>query len=173
MENDLSQIEEERRIGRLNLSRARHPKKITLAAAEKATGKLEEMIAKGHDKTAFFIVLAIALLKDGILDIILDFLGFGLIPILGQIPGYFLSAVLFYLMWGKGMIKGRVFAWVLSFFIIDSLPFLEEFPFTTIAVLFSWRGVVRKTRRLQEEKERLEEMTEEEIEQIEQNYEAW
>lgn len=171
MANDLSQTEGER-MERLNLGRAIRPKKMALAAAERAASKLEEMIAKGHDKTAFFIVLAIALLKDGILDIILDFLGFGLIPILGQIPGYFLSAVLFYLMWGKGMIKGRIFAWVLSFFIIDSLPFFKEFPFTTVAVLFSWQGVVRKTRQLEAEKERLEEMTEEEVEQIEQNYGA-
>jgi hypothetical protein len=119
---DISQTEiEDERSMRLN--QARHKfltKGSTRVAAEKVAEKLEEMIAKGNDKIALFIVLTVALLKDGILDIFLDFLGIGVIPVLGQIPGYFLSAVLFYLMWGRGMLKGRIFAWVLSFFVADS-----------------------------------------------------
>ena len=133
--------------------------------------KLDKMIAK-YDKEALFIVLALALIKDGAMDILLDFVGIGLIPIIGQIPGYFISVVIFYLMWGKGMLKGRIMAWVLLFLIGDSLPIVEEFPITTVTVLFAWRGVVKKIKQAEADKESLTEATSEEIEEIEKRYEG-
>lgn len=177
MVNDINNVarREEEKLARLQMSRARHRfslQKSTSNAAAKVTGKLEEMIARGNDKTALFVVLALAALKDGGLDIILDFLFIGLLPIIGQIPGYFISAVLFALMWGKGMLKGRIFAWVLSFFVADSLPFVEELPLTVTAVLFAWHGLVKKVREMEEQKKRIGKMSQEEIEQIEENYEV-
>ena len=173
MFQELSTIEEER-AGRLNKRRLLDTASLQGAVSASAEGvaeKLERMIEKGDDKTALFIVLFIALLKDGVLDIGLDFVGgAGLIPILGQIPGVFLSAVLFYLMWGRGMLKGTIFAWVISLFVADNLWILEEFPLTTVAVLIAWHGLVKKIRKARADRERLMEVEEEELARLEESY---
>ena len=173
MNTDINQIEEERRSvfnqAKLTTSTL---KDIASLNAKGAAEKLEKMIAK-YDKEALLIVLALALIKDGAADVLLDFFfGVGLIPILGQIPGYFISAVIFYLMWGKGMLKGRIMAWVFLLLIGDSLPILEEFPITTFTVLFAWRGFVKKIKQAEADKERLAEATSDELEEIEKRYEG-
>lgn len=170
MPPDINQIEEKRRAvfnqARLTASTL---KDITSLNAKGTAEKLEKMIAK-HNKEALLIVLALALIKDGAMDILLDFAGIGLIPIIGQIPGYFISAVIFYLMWGKGMLKGRIMAWALLLLIGDNLPLVEEFPITTFTVLFAWRGLVKRIKWAEAEKERLSEMTNDELEEIEKRY---
>ena len=173
MPPDINQIEEERRSvfnqAKLTTSTL---KDIASLNAKGTAEKLEKMIAK-YDKEALLIVLALALIKDGAADVLLDFFfGVGLIPILGQIPGYFISAVIFYLMWGKGMLKGRIMAWVFLLLIGDSLPILEEFPITTFTVLFAWRGFVKKIKQAEADKERLAEATSDELEEIEKRYEG-
>ena len=170
MPKDINQIEEER-AGRLSQARLTTStlKDIASLNSKGIAEKLEKMIAK-YDKEALLIVLALAFIKDGAMDILLDLIGVGLIPIIGQIPGYFISAVIFYLMWGKGMLKGRIMAWVLLLLIGDSLPFLEEFPITTFTVLFAWRGLVKKIKQAEADKERLSEATNEEFEEIGKRY---
>lgn len=169
--NDINQIEEERK-GRLNQARltAEVLGGMMSLNASKVADKLGEMIAK-YDKEAFVIILALALIKDGALDILLDFVGIGLIPFVGQIPGTFLSTALFLLMWRKGMLKGKIMARVLFLFVGDNIPILEEFPFTTFAVLFAWRGMVKKTRQAQADKEALARATNDELEEIKKRYE--
>ncbi|RJQ32902.1 hypothetical protein C4572_00320 [Candidatus Parcubacteria bacterium] len=169
----VQEYDEEERQARLNQARlllSRERLKISSIANDVAE-KLEKMIEKGNDKSAFFIVLIIGLAKDGLLDIALDFLGVGLIPIIGQIPGFFLTSVLFYLMWGRGMLKGRIFAWVLSMFIGDSLPIIEELPLTTIAILFAWKGLLKRIKKIKEEREKLANMTDDEIKEVERRFE--
>lgn len=170
MSPEISQIEEERRrvFNQAKLTTSTL-KNIASLNTKGTAEKLEKMIVK-YDKEALLIVLALALIKDGAMDILLDFAGIGLIPILGQIPGYFISAVIFYLMWGKGMLKGRIMAWVLLLLIGDNLPLVEEFPITTFTVLFAWRGLVKRIKRAEAEKERLSEMTNDELEEIEKRY---
>lgn len=170
--NEVNQIEEERK-GRLNQARltAEVLGGMMSLNAGKTADKLEEMIAK-YDREAFVIILALALIKDGALDVLLDFVGIGLIPFVGQIPGTFLSAVIFLLMWRKGMLKGKIMARVLFLFIGDNIPLLEEFPFTTFAVLFAWRGMVKKTRQAQSDKEALARATSDELEEIKKRYET-
>ena len=172
MPPEINQIEEERRRvfnqAKLTTSTLKDIASLNIKGTAE---KLEKMVAK-YDKEALMIVLALALVKDGAMDILLDFFfGIGLVPILGQIPGYFISAVIFYLMWGKGMLKGRIMAWVLLLIIGDNLPLLEEFPITTFTVLFAWRGFVKRIKRAESDKERLNEMSEEEISQIKEEYE--
>ena len=165
---------EEENVRRLNQARltASTLKDITSLNIGGTVKKLEKMIAK-YDKEALLIILALALIKDGAADVLLDFFfGVGLVPSLGQIPGYFISAVIFYLMWGKGMLKGRTMAWVLFLLIGDNLPLVEEFPITTFTVLFAWRGFVKKVKQAEADKERLAEATGEELEEIEKRYEG-
>jgi|SRR3989344_4619411 len=171
MPMDINQIEEERK-GRLNQARktASTLKDIVSLNSKEIAGKLEKIIAR-YDKEALLIVLALALIKDGVADFLLDFAIIGIIPILGQIFGYFISAVIFYLMWGKGMLKGKIMTWVLALFIGDSLPFLEEFPVTTFTVLFAWKTLVKKVKQAEADKERLFETTDEELEEIKKRYE--
>lgn len=169
--NEINQIEEERK-GRLNQARltAEVLGGMMTLNAGKVASKLEEMIAK-YDREAFVIILALSLFKDGALDVLLDFVGIGLIPVLGQTPGAFFSTVIFILMWGKGMLKGKIMARVLFLFIGDNIPILEEFPFTTFAVLFAWRGMVKKTRQARADKEALTRATSDELEEIKKRYE--
>lgn len=165
--------EEQWRLDRLNQARmtASTLKDIASLNTKGTVENLEKMIAK-YDKEALMIVLALALIKDGVMDILLDFFGIGLIPILGQIPGYFITAVIFYLMWGKGMLKGRITAWVLMLLIGDNLPVVEEFPITTFTVLFAWRGLVKRIKQAESDKERLAEATRDELEEIKRRYEG-
>jgi len=170
MNNRATTIEEERIM---NLQRARFARKIgaeraVAALAQKLADKLNKIIADGNDKSAFLVVVTLALIKDGLLDIGLDFLGIGLIPIVGQIPGYFVSATLFYFMRGKGMLRGKMFGRVLVFFLADSFPLVEELPITVFAVLFAWRGLVKKARQAERDLPVLAQKTQEELEAIEQ-----
>ncbi|MCK6462732.1 MAG: hypothetical protein L6Q29_02840 [Candidatus Pacebacteria bacterium] len=172
--DEIAEAEEEK-LGRFNASKLRSEmaaaSKANLLGAANLADKLEEMIAKGNDKSALFIVLSLAAFKDGLMDVLLDFFVIGVIPVVGQIPGAFVSAVLFYLMWGKGMLKGRLFALVLAFFIGDSLPIIEELPLTVVAVLFAWHGLVKRVQQAEADKERLGEMSVEEMENLAQAYE--
>lgn len=169
MANGTPTIEEERLI---RLQHGRLMDKINAEAAikgfaESVANKLNRMIAEGHDTTAFLIVMLLAIAKDGLLDIGLDFLGIGLIPIIGQVPGYFLSAVLFYIMHGKGMLRGKLFARVLIMFFADSLPIVEELPITVFAVLFAWRGLVKKAQKAEVDLVNLKNKTETELKELE------
>ena len=171
MENDmeLNTIEEERmmRLQRARLRDRIFAENITGELAQRVAVKLNKLISDGHNTAVFFIVITLAIAKDGLLDIGLDFLGIGLIPILGQIPGYFLSAVLFYIMQGKGMLRGRIFGLVLVFFLADSFPLIEELPLTVFAVMFAWHGIVKKARQAESDLHILKQKTQEELEAIE------
>ncbi len=169
MANGATTIEEERMM---NLQRARNlenSEKLVTEMARKVAAKLNQLIAEGHDTTAFGIAIILAIIKDGLMDWALDFIIVGEIPILGQLPGIFLSAVLFYFMYGKGMFRGKIFARITLFFIADNLPFfINNAPITTLGVLYAWRNVRRKAREAEEHMKELSKKTQEELEAIEQ-----
>ncbi|MEK7643142.1 MAG: hypothetical protein AAB372_01710 [Patescibacteria group bacterium] len=150
----------------LDAERLKH---LVVDAAERVARKLNELIAQGHDTTAFSIALFLALLKDVVLDFLLDFTGIGLIPVLGQLPGLFVSAALMYFLWGKGWFlapRVRIIWWIFGFF-FDNLPLFEELPITIIVVLYAWHIVRKRAEKAQAQLENLNSLTERELEEIE------
>lgn len=86
-------------------------------------------IADG-DFSVFIFPFAMALAKDGILD---------LIPFLGKFVGIFVTAYLFIFLFGRGTWKWKV---VRSFLLLfDALiPFLSMLPFTTFCVFVTYHS---------------------------------
>lgn len=137
-----------------------------MALTERATRKLDEMIAEGHSTSVFVIGLTLALIKDGVMDWVFDFVLIGEIPIIGQIPGMLLSALLVYFMWGKGMLKRKIAARFIIFMLADSLPFLNNLPLTTVAMLLSWRHIKQRARQAETDLGELHTKTQRELELI-------
>lgn len=166
MEDNLSATEEER------LQQLEKERMIFSVEdlAQRVADKLNKMIAQGHENTAFAIAVFLAILKD-IVDIGLDFFGIGEIPILGQLPGLFISAILMYFLWGKGWFnktKVKLVLWGLGFF-VDNLPFLiNDLPMTTLTVFVAWHVIRKRARRAEQDLEKLHELTEEELMAMEQ-----
>lgn len=165
-------IEEERLA---QLQQARLLEKIEAESgitemAAKVAAKLNQLIAQGHDTTAFGVAIILACLKDGV-DIGLDLIVIGEIPILGQLPGLFISATLMYFLWGKGYFnttKVKIILWGLGFF-ADNLPFLiNDLPMTVLTVLMAWHVVRKRARKAEENMQELSKKTEEELIAIEQ-----
>ncbi|HEY4477161.1 MAG TPA: hypothetical protein VJB56_00865 [Candidatus Paceibacterota bacterium] len=138
--------------------------KFAARVAIKLTRKVEEGSAFG----VLMFVIFLAILKDGLLDIGLDFLGIGLIPILGQIPGWFVSAIIYMLIggnWGKKMGLKMVF------FIFDALPLFEELPLTIIFVCWWWYDVRKEARKAERQLVALHEKTPQELMALDEEYE--
>ncbi len=115
--------------------------------------RLNREIEAGHDASVFIFALWLAILKDGLLDWGLNLIGIGLIPIVGQIPGWLVSGILYYFLWGKGWFrrtKIRVGYWVLALF-FDNLPGFEELPLTTIEVCLAWWMIRHRARQAETE----------------------
>lgn len=138
--------------------------------AQSVAAKLNKQIEQGHETGAFLIMIMLAIFKDGLLDILLDFLFIGMIPVIGQIPGWFVSAVIFYFMWGKGwFLKFRLHLWFYALsFIIDGLPLFEELPITTLTVLYAWHNVRKWAKEAEEKLQSLDMSTKEELEELDQ-----
>ncbi|MEK7630752.1 MAG: hypothetical protein AAB417_01865 [Patescibacteria group bacterium] len=122
--------------------------------AKKIAAKLEKQIRDGNDIVAISILLFLAFLKDGLLDVGLDFLfGFGEIPIIGQLPGYAVSMILYYFMFGKGYFlkqraKMNMRAWLFVLgFIVDGLPLVNNLPGTTVTVIHTIRLLKKRARK--------------------------
>ncbi len=149
MNGETTTIEEERMM-QLEETRAAEWKisaeRLVTDLAQRVASKLNQFIAQGHDTTAFSIAILLALLKDGV-DIGLDFTVIGEIPIVGQPPGIFISAVLMYFLWGKGYFnrtKVKILLWGLGFF-ADNLPILiNDLPMTMLTVLMAWHVVSKR-----------------------------
>ncbi len=137
--------------------------------ARKIAVKLEKQIRDGDDVAAIGILIFLAFLKDGLLDIGLNFLGIGLVPVIGQIPGWFVSATLYYFMYGKGyFLKQRarmnMRGWLFVFgFILDGLPAVEELPITTLTVAHTIRLVKKRARQAKKDLDSLRTSTQEQI----------
>lgn len=130
-------------------------------------GKLNKEIERGNDFMAFMIALSLAALKD-ILDLGLNIALVGLLPIVGQIPGFFLSVFLYLFLRGKGWFiktKIKIMWWILGFF-IDNLPVVNSLPMNTLAVLYAWRIVRKRASSAERKLEKIKELTEQEIENI-------
>ena len=143
-------------------------KKSIAAAASRLAQKLNKEIEEGHETTAFMIAIALAATKDGI-DIILDLILIGEIPILGQIPGYFLSATLTYFLWGKGMLKRtkiRIAYYTLGL-LADNLPLFNDLPLNTLMVLYAWHVVRKRAKEAEGELDGLKQKTGKELEELE------
>ena len=131
---------EEARAAELQRSRMRDKQRAredVHGIAARIAARLNKRIAEGHDTSVLLIGLTLALFKDVVLDNALDFLGgIGEIPILGQLPGYLVSALLTYFIFGKNFVL-RFF-----FMFFDVSPFfLNNLPMTTITVLLAWKEV--------------------------------
>jgi len=136
---------EEARAAELQRSRMRDKQRAredVHGIAARIAARLNKRIAEGHDTSVLLIGLTLALFKDVVLDNALDFLGgIGEIPILGQLPGYLVSALLTYFMWGKGMFRKKI-ALKVFLMLLDVSPFfLNNLPMTTITVLLAWKEV--------------------------------
>lgn len=171
--NGETNIIENERLAMLNEGRMRDKistEKFVFEAAQRVAVKLNKLIEQGHDTTAFGIAIILACLKDGV-DIGLDFIIIGEIPILGQLPGLFISATLMYFLWGKGWFnttKVKVLLWGLGLF-VDNLPLLiNDIPMTVLTVLMAWHVVRKRARKAEENMQELSKKTEEELITIEQ-----
>lgn len=139
--------------------------KFAARVAVKLTRKVEEGNAYG----VLMFVIFLAILKDGLLDIGLDFIfGFGAIPVLGQIPGWFISALL-YVLTGGTWIKKMGLKTI--FFILDILPLFEELPLTVLFVFLWWHDIRKEAWEAEMHLVELREKTPEELSALDEEYE--
>ena len=170
MENNRFPDEEEA-MERLYMARMQDKisaEKLVFVVAERVARKLNKLIEEGHDSAAFFIAIFLAAIKDSV-DWGSDLFLIGLIPIVGQLPGLFISAILMYFLWGKGWFnktKIKIIWWVFGLF-FDNLPLLNDMPMTVFTVLMAWHVVRKKARKAEKDLEKLNEKTIEELEKIE------
>lgn len=165
IENErLARLQEERLADKISAE------KFVLETAERVAIKLNKLIEQGHDTTAFGIAIILACLKDGV-DIGLDFIVVGEIPILGQLPGLFISAILMYFLWGKGWFnttKVKILLWGVGL-VFDNLPLLiNDLPMTVLTVFMAWHVVRKRARKAEENMQELNKKTIEELKIIEQ-----
>ncbi len=172
LEQDRYQQEEDRRA-RLEWTRIANAHDILNAkrelrdAARQLAEKLNEEIARGNEYTAFTIAALLAAAKD-IIDFGLGAFLIGLIPIAGQLPGYFLSAFLTYFLWRKGWFlrtRIRVIWWSLGIF-FDNLPAFNMLPINTLVVLYAWHIVRKRGDAARKKLNALHELTQEEISRL-------
>lgn len=174
--DDLRQTEEieEERLSRLNQSRLRSDNLSAevVQTKEAFIKKLEAVINKHRrNKKYFALAFALAAFKELVLDIALDFaFGFGLIPIIGQIPGWATSFAIFILMFGKGMFVGKAKARSIVFLLGDSVPYLEELPLTVISIFFVWSSSSKKAKLAQRYTHKVESVSVEKFQEIEKKY---
>lgn len=154
----------------LDIDSVVNEKKLITEAARLLAETLNKEIASGNDTTAFSIALLLAAAKDGV-DIYLNALLVGLIPFLGQIPGYFLTAFLAYFLWGKGwFLKTRIkiIWWVMAIF-VDNLPAINTLPISVLTVLYAWHIIRKRAAAAQRKLKNLEKLTEKEIGELNTN----
>ncbi len=147
--------------------------KFALEAAERVAGKLNELIKQGHETPAFLMAILLAAFKD-CLDLGLNIFLIAELPIIGQLPGIFLTATLFLFLWGKGWFnstKVKIILWVLGFF-FSNIPILNAAPITVLTVLMAWHVVRKKARKAEDDLKDLKEKTIEELEEIEKETES-
>ena len=136
-------------------------------AAKRLAEKLNQEIERGNDFVAFIFAILLAAIKDA-LDIWLTAFLVGLVPIIGELPGIFLSLFLTFFLWGKGWFlktKIKIIWWVLGFF-FDNLPVVSVLPMNTLLVLYAWHNVRKRAKAAEEKIEKIEELTEKEIEEL-------
>lgn len=136
-----------------------------LKLAQKTAAKLDKLIVEGHNTSVLIFGLTLSLLKDGVMDLVLDFLFIGEIPIIGQLPGMVVSAMLVYFMWSKGMWKKKMLLSVVVLLLADNLPFaINNLPLSTIAVLWSWKSIRQRALNAETDLQELSQKTQEELE---------
>ena len=166
MDEEREQLEFKRMV---RLASSLHSRKKTLLVTELIAEKLNKQIAEGNDVLAFSIALALALIKD-IVDVALDFIfGVGEIPVLGQIPGYIISGILTFFLWGKGWFlkpKIRLAYYGLGLF-VDNLPLANNLPLQTLTVLYAWHNAREKAKQSQGWLQELGRASEKRIREIE------
>lgn len=136
------------------------------AATKKLAGKLDQMIQQGNDSSVLLIGISLALLKDGVADIALDFLLIGEIPVIGQLPGMAVSIGLMYFMWGSGMMVNKIKTKVVLLLVVDMFPLLNNIPMTVVAVLMCWQGVKERALKAQSDLSDLNNKTNAEIQAL-------
>lgn len=154
---------------RLNEARRQENKKFVFSISGRVARKLNEMIETGHATTAFTILFSLAMLKDGVLDWVLDFIGIGEIPFIGQLPGYFVTGIMTYFAWNKGNCFQKFYRKRIILLILDLLPFaINNFPLTTAGIFWMWWDVRKKSAVAEENLKEINTKTREELEIIDQ-----
>ena len=148
----------------------------TQGLVKKALGpviaKLNEEINQGNDTAVFTFVLVVALFKDVALDLILELTGIGEVPIIGWLPGMFLSGFLMYFLWGKGWFrktrgKGyRVALLIIVWVVGGNVSIIKAIPVDTFTVLAAWRTVKKRKRKAEAQLEKIKRMNEREAAQL-------
>lgn len=88
---------------------------------------------KEGDFSVFFLAFVLAGAKDGLLD---------MIPIVGAIPGLFITVYLVIFLWGKGTLKWRIL-WIFLL-ALDLIPIVVNLiPFSTFCVWIAYRHARR------------------------------
>jgi len=137
--------------------------------AVRVAAKLTKQVEDGNAYGVLMFVIFLAILKDGLLDIGLDFLfGFGAIPVLGQIPGWFISALIYVLAGGTWIKKMGLKT---IFFILDLLPLFEELPLTVLFVFLWWHDIRKEAWKAEVQLAELREKTPEELRTLDEEYE--
>ncbi len=134
-----------------------------IGAGKKLAEKLNKEIDQGHETGAFLIALLLATVKD-VLDLV--FLPTIIPPATGvevvwKFVGLFLSATLFYFLWGKGWFlksKIKIIWWILGL-LIDSLPLLDIMPMNIFMVLMAWHTVHQSGKEAEAKKKELNQTT--------------
>ena len=151
----------------LETARLLDARKSILGLAERLAQKLNHEIEKGNDTGAFTIALILAIAKDA-LDGFLDFMLIGLIPVIGALPGIFISLTLTFFLLRKGWFlktQAKVVWWVVTL-VFDNIPFVNAAPLSTIQVLLAWRNVKKKAHNAKVTLANLDNLSSSELEEI-------
>ena len=153
----------------LNEERKQEEKHFTLSIYKRVAQKLNEMIETGHATEAFFILFSLAILKDGVLDWILDFFAIGEIPFIGQLPGYIVTGIMTYFSWSKSNCFKSFYRKRIILLLIDLLPFaINNLPLTTAGIFWMWWDVREKAAVAEVNLKEIDRKTRKELEEIDQ-----
>jgi hypothetical protein len=106
------------------------------------SAKHRKAIREGHFHV-FFLAFVLALVEDGLLDLIsiIPFVG----PLVTLAPSSFIFVYLFIFLWGKGTLKLKLIRYTLLFFDLF-VPFFNILPFNTFCVWWAYRNAKKDYR---------------------------
>lgn len=105
-----------------------------LKKASKLAFQHRKLVKEGHI-SYFLFPLALALVKDGLLDFI---------PVIGTVFGFFISVYLFIFMWGRGKWQLRIIIFIAS--ALDLIPGVGAIPMTTAYVIWGYLKAKRQAK---------------------------
>jgi hypothetical protein len=165
------ELEEEEMLAELEEDRSgyeedeeKKAEQLTVSARKKIA-KYDQIIKEGSATGTFLTILFLTFLKEGA-DWALDLILVGEIPLLGQMPGWFITAIIIFLQWGRGkflrnqIMKRGVLLW------LDNLPVINNLPLSIIYTLWLWHYCKKEAEKAKEQKERLVRNTQEGLDML-------